>query len=158
MGGPIDADPWLVFGAVAAPGSIGAGGQLALVTAGVGANSDGVTLPATGPFPSVPVGFTTTLGSVTASATTVGSEARGVLTSGAVTGTATVTAALDNATATAPVAIVSLAGPPGPTGPDGPAGPAGPVGPARADWPVRRRRTDRRRRSRRTLPSLPAAI
>ena len=40
-GGSVDAGPWLVLSASAAPGSIGAGGQLAAVTAGVGANSDG---------------------------------------------------------------------------------------------------------------------
>ncbi len=117
VGGPIDGNPWLVLGAGAAPGSIGTGGQLADVTASLRTNSDAVTLAADAPFPAVAVGFTTTLGTIPASATTVGAEAHAHLTSGAVTGTATVTATLDNAAVTTPVAIVSQAGPPGPTGP-----------------------------------------
>ncbi len=135
IGGPVDGDPRLVLGASAEPGSIGTGGQLAAVTASLRTNSDGVTLAADAPFPEAGVAFATTLGSITPSATTVWGQARAVLTSGLVTGTATATATLDNASATTLVAIVSAAGPAGPSGPAGPAdadgaqGSAGPAGP-----------------------------
>jgi hypothetical protein len=108
----VDSDPWLVFGASASPSSIHTGGETSTITAGPLTNSDGAT-PADNAFPdATPIAFSTDLGDVPASALTAGARAQAPLTSGAAGGLATVTATLDNASATAPVTFTA---PPAPT-------------------------------------------
>ena len=129
-GAGTDARPWLVLSAAAAPAQITTGGQASQVSASLRTDSDGTDLGPDFPFPAVPVAFAASLGSIPASATTAGAVATAPLTSGAATGTSTVTATLDGQAVQTSVGIVSATGPQGPPGPAGPAGPAGSQGPA----------------------------
>jgi hypothetical protein len=108
LGGQIDADPWLVLSASADPERIAPDGATSDVVASLAGNSDGA--PAAPPPDGPTVGFTTDLGSLAPSSDALASgEANTVLTSGAVTGIASVTASLDSAQA---IAAVEIVGPP----------------------------------------------
>lgn len=108
--GGVDADPWLVLGATATPSTITAGGATSAIDASVRTNSDGTTLPAPF-FAPVDTVFATTIG--TTSRTTAplsAGVASSTVTSGATPGTGTVSATLDNATATAPLTVAARDG------------------------------------------------
>lgn len=103
--GAYDANPWLVLGFSATPGSIPVGGQTAQLSATLTANSDGQNVGAG--FPDgTPIAFQTDLGSVTpSSAPTTGGVAAATLTSGSNSGTAHPSATLDAQTVSDPVAF-----------------------------------------------------
>lgn len=113
--GPADADPWLVLGLSASPTSIPTGGAASTALASLARNSDGAT-PAGNTFPDGdPVAFSTTLGTIAPlSQPLTARRADAQLTSGAVAGTATVSAVFDNATVTAPVQFTAPPTPPPP--------------------------------------------
>jgi hypothetical protein len=102
--GTTDADPWLVLDLTASPTSILTGGDTSRLTASLRTDSDG---DAVGPgFPEgTPIGFTTTLGSVTSPVGTEDGIATSTLSSGSASGTADVSAALDGETVGAQVDI-----------------------------------------------------
>lgn len=99
-----DTDPWLVLTIDAAPTRIEVNGKTSTITADVLRNSNGNT-PVGNVFPDgTPIGFTTDLGSLSSTVVpTEDQDAQTILTSGATKGIATITAALDNAAAKAPV-------------------------------------------------------
>lgn len=111
--------PRLQLTATAAAGTIAAGGQAVAVDAGLTRNSAGATVTPAPAFPAPPtLTFTTSLGTLgTLSAPLVDGGASTVLTSGSDGGTATVTAALDGASASVDVAVVPAAVEPPPAPP-----------------------------------------
>lgn len=125
--GTITTTPFLRLVETASPTSIAAGGRSSTISAALRRNTDNAVSTA---FPSTPIAFTATLGSLSfASVNTVNGAATNTLTSGDTSGTATVTATLDNGQAAAPVTITALpAGPPGAAGTPGTAGAPGAPG------------------------------
>jgi hypothetical protein len=105
----VEADPHLVFG-LTAPSSVFTGATAA-VRATLERNSAG-DAPAPNLTPPTPVAFATTLGTVAPSATTAGGVATAGFAAGETPGTATFTATLDGASATAQTRILSRPGPP----------------------------------------------
>jgi outer membrane protein OmpA-like peptidoglycan-associated protein len=104
-GSAIDADPWLVLSATAAPSAITAGGTTSTITAGLTRDSDGAPSPA--PPSTQSVAFATNLGTLSApSAALSAGTAQTTLTSDPAGGTANVTASLDAAQVTADVEFV----------------------------------------------------
>ncbi|HEV7461923.1 MAG TPA: right-handed parallel beta-helix repeat-containing protein [Solirubrobacteraceae bacterium] len=100
----VNTAPRLVLGVSAAPGSIQTGG-VAAVTATLTQNSAGQT-PSGNVFPFTPIGFATTLGSISSPVFTTAAAATSALTSGT-PGTANVTAALDNQSQSTQVAVTA---------------------------------------------------
>ncbi len=103
--GDVDAAPWLVLSAAAAPPAIPTDGATSTITAALTTDSDGAASP---PPPDGPaVAFATSRGSLSAaSAALAGGSAGTVLTSGAGGGIATVTATLDGAADAVDVELV----------------------------------------------------
>lgn len=120
-GSGITTEPHLVLTLTADQPQLIAGGEATGVHPSLAQDSSGAV--SAGPFPAVPVSLATTLGTVSPTdplLDPVSGIASSRLTSGASGGTATVTAQLDNATATTTVRIAADAGSPGPAGPPGP--------------------------------------
>ena len=98
-GGAIDANPWLTLRVSVTPAPVPLG-SYATVNADVTHNSAGTDTSAQGRLPDgTPIAFTTTLGTIGASATTLNGVAATPLLVGRTSGYATITAKLDHATA-----------------------------------------------------------
>lgn len=97
IGGPVDANPWLVLRITAAPNSIFVGGA-SILTADLTFNSNGVDTSASGFIPNgTPATFAGTLGTVNPSVVgTTSGKAQTTYTAGATPGVASVTATIDN--------------------------------------------------------------
>jgi hypothetical protein len=99
----VNASSWLQLSDVGVPPWIPVGGSTSTITVAMvdtGGNGDGAVSAS---FPSTPVGLSTTLGSIPAAAVLTSGLAAAGLKSGDTPGPATVTALLDNATATTQV-------------------------------------------------------
>jgi hypothetical protein len=104
--GPVDSDPRLVLGVSASPSTIDTGGASSAIAASVRRNSAGDTQPSPF-FAPLPTAFAATLGTIApAAGTLTDGLAPATLTSGSQAGTSTVTATLDNQSATTGVAFV----------------------------------------------------
>ena len=101
--GDLDADPWLMLSATASRPVIATDGATSTVTAAVATDSDGA--PATPPPGLPPFGFASDLGSITPTG-----AATALLTSGASSGRARVTASRGRATSTVEVEFVEPIG------------------------------------------------
>lgn len=102
--GALSSTPWLVLGLTALPASITAGGGASQLVADLTHNSAAGT-PGVG-FPNgTDVGFATTLGSIMSPGATSNGTAGSTLTAGSQTGTANVSATLDNQSVSTPVTI-----------------------------------------------------
>lgn len=117
--GTLDASPHLAFTAAEESSRVLTGGDSTFVDAGFVTNSDGGSVDSAD-FPATPIGFTSTLGTVTdATDSTFEGLADTLFVAGATPGTGTVTASVDNETATASFDVSAQAGPTGATGPQG---------------------------------------
>jgi nitrous oxidase accessory protein NosD len=97
----VDFSPWLTLGVTTLPRSIFANGT-ATVIANLTINSDGVNTSAMGYIlDRTPIAFASTLGDIApSSAGTLGGKAQAIFASGALTGTATISATIDSTVAT----------------------------------------------------------
>jgi hypothetical protein len=129
--GTVTIPSFLDLTASADPPSIAAGGQTSTISADLRRNTDNALATQ---FPETPIDFAATLGTIGAPRNTAGGTAQSTLRSDAADGISTVTALLDNGSATTPVTITPL--PAGPTGPTGATGPAGASGPSGATGPT----------------------